>query len=131
MAKALSGDIRERIFRHVNAGYSRRAAAEKFAIAASSAVRIMARHAASGTLSPKEQRHGRRSKLDAHRDYLARRIIEVPDITMPELAAELMKLGVMIDPSNVSRWFIRNGYSFKKNAVGQRTRSPGCQTGKG
>jgi transposase len=124
MAKALSGDIRERIFRHVNDGHSRRAAAEKFAVAASTAIRIMARHASSGTLAPKLQRHGRRSKLDAHRDYLARRIVEVPDITLPELAAELAKLGVGIDPSNLSRWFIRNGYSFKKNAAGQRTRSP-------
>jgi transposase len=124
MARALSGDIRERIFRYVNAGYSRRAAAEKFAVAASTAIRIMARHAASGTLAPKSQWHGRRSKLDAHRDYLARRIIESPDITLPELASELMRLGVRIDPSNLSRWFIRNGYSFKKNTIGQRTRSP-------
>lgn len=124
MAKALSEDIRERIFRPVNAGHSRRCAAEKFAVAASTAIRIMARHAASGTLAPKARRHGRRSKLDAHRDYLARRIVEVPDITMSELAAELTKVGTRIDPSNLSRWFIRSGYSFKKNAAGQRTRSP-------
>jgi transposase len=84
----------------------------------------MARHAASGTLAPKAQRHGRRSKLDAHRDYLARRITELADITMAELASELMQMGIRIDPSNLSRWFIRNGYSFKKNATGQRARSP-------
>ena len=114
MAKALSEDIRARIFGHVNEGHSRRAAAEKFAVAASTAVRIMARHAASGTVAPKPQRHGRRSKLDTQRDYLARRIIEVPDITLLELAGELTKLGIRIDPSNLSRWFIRNGYSLKK-----------------
>ena len=124
MARALSGDIRERIFRHVNAGHSCREAAEKFEVAPSTAIRIMARHAASGTLAPKARRHGRPSKLDAHRDYLARRIIESPDITLPELASELMRLGIRIDPSNLSRWFIRNGYSFKKNAAAQRTRSP-------
>jgi transposase len=124
MAKALSGDIRERIFRHVNAGHSRRRAAETFAVSPSTAIRIMARHAASGTLAPKAQRHGRRSKLDAHRDYLARRITELADITMAELASELMQMGIRIDPSNLSRWFIRNGYSFKKNATGQRARSP-------
>ena len=32
--------------------------------------------------------------------------------------------GVRIDPSNLSRWFIRNGYRFKKNPAGQRARSP-------
>jgi hypothetical protein len=45
-------------------------------------------------------------------------------ITMPDLAAELAARGVRIDPSNLSRWFIRNGYRFKKNPAGQRTRSP-------
>ena len=59
----------------------------------------------------------------AHRDYLVRRIAEAADITMPELAAELAARGVGIDPSNLSRWFIRNGYRFKKNSAGQRARS--------
>jgi transposase len=86
-------------------------------------VRIVARHAATGSVAAKVGRVGRRSKLDAHRDYLVRRIAEAADITMPELAAELSARGVGIDPSNLSRWFIRNGYRFKKNAAGQRARS--------
>jgi transposase len=123
MPKTLSTDLRERIVGYVNEGHSRRRAATKFAVSASSAVRIVARHRATGSVVPQGGRGGRRSRLEAHRDYLVRRIAEVPDITLPDLAAELAARGMRIDPSNLSRWFIRNGYRFKKNAAGQRTRS--------
>ena len=123
MPKTLSIDLRERIVRHVGEGHSRRSAAEKFAVSASSAIRIVAHHEATGSVAPKVGRVGRRSKLEAHRDYLVRRIAEAPDIPMPELAAELLAQGTRIDPSGLSRWFIKNGYRFKKNAAGQRTRS--------
>jgi transposase len=119
----LSIDLRERILGYVLKGNSRRKAAEKFAVSASSAVRIAARYAATGSVAPKTGKRGRRSKLEAHRDYLVRRIAEAPDITMPELAAELADQGTQTDPSNLSRWFIKNGYRFKKNRAGQRARS--------
>ena len=80
----LSIDLRERILGYVLKGNSRRKAAEKFAVSASSAVRIAARYAATGSVVPKTGKRGRRSKLEAHRDYLVRRIAEAPDITMPE-----------------------------------------------
>jgi transposase len=124
MPKTLSMDLRERIVRHVRDGHSRRSAALKFTVSASSAVRIVARHRATGSVAPKAGRGGRRSRLEGQRDYLVRRIAEVADITTPDLAAELAARGVRIDPSNLSRWFIRNGYRFKKNSAGQRARSP-------
>lgn len=136
MPKTLSADLRERIVRHVAEGHSRRKAAEKFAVSVSSAVRIVARHAATGSVAPQVRRTGQRSKLEAHRDYLVQRIGETPDITLPELAADLAARGTRIDPSNLSRWFIRNGYRFKKNTAGQRAgsarhppgaRGVGCQ----
>ena len=123
MPKILSADLRERIVRHVAEGHSRRSAAEKFAVAASSAVRIVALHAETGSVAPKVRPARRRSKLEPQRDYLVQRIAEAPDITMPELAAELAARGARIDPSNLSRWFIRNGYRFKKNIAGERARS--------
>ena len=33
---------------------------------------------------------------------------------MPQLAAELAALGTKVMPASISRWFIRQGYSFKK-----------------
>lgn len=38
---------------------------------------------------------------------------------MPELAGQ----GIVVAPSPISRWLIRNGYRFKKNASGQRAGS--------
>src|ERR687897_537019 len=124
MPKTLSTDLRERIVRYVDEGHSRRSAAEKFAVSASSAVRIVARHGATGSVAPKVGRVGRRSKLEAHRDYLVRRIAEVADITMPELAAELAARGTRIDPSNLSRWFLRNGYRVKKTLLASEQDRP-------
>ena len=53
MPKTLSMDLRERIVRHVREGHSRRSAAAKFAVSASSAVRIVARQLATGSVAPK------------------------------------------------------------------------------
>ena len=128
MRKALSMDLRERDVRHVLNGNSRRQAAGAFAISVSSAIRFLARHAATGSVAPKQGRRGRRSTLEPHREFLVSRIAEAPDITMPDLAAELAERGTKIDPSNLSRWFIKNGYRFKKNAAGQRARSARRQT---
>jgi hypothetical protein len=50
-------------------------------------------------------------------------VAEKGDITMPQLAAELLALGTKVTPASISHWFIRQGYSFKKNAAGQRTRT--------
>lgn len=122
MAKALSTDIRARVVAYVHAGHSRRAAANKLAISASSAVRFAAQLAQTGSLAPKSGPRGQRPKLDKHRGFLLARIKEEPDITMPALAEELAALGTQIDPSNISRWFIKNGFSFKKNTAGERTR---------
>ena len=45
------------------------------------------------------------------------------DITMPELAEKLAKAkGVKADPSNLSKFLIASGLSFKKNSSGKRTR---------
>jgi transposase len=49
---------------------------------------------------------------------------EKPDITMPELAAELASLhNVEVDPASLSRFLRKAGLSYKKNAAGQRARS--------
>jgi transposase len=81
----------------------------------------MAAYRATGSLAPKPEGGWRYSKLDPHRDFLIRRVTEKDDITMPQLAAELAALGTKVTPASISHWFIRQGYSFKKNAAGQRS----------
>ena len=127
MAYPLSVDLRERVVRYVLLGHSRHAAAAKFDISVSSAVRIMQLHMATGSVAPKVIGGKRHSKLEAHTVFVLACVAAKPDITMPELARELAGLGVTIDPSNLSRFLLRHGYSYKKNVAGQRTRSAGRQ----
>lgn len=121
MTRSYSLDLRERVARFVDEGGSRRSAATHFGVSVSFVVKLMAVFRATGSLKAKPEGGWRYSKLDPHRDFLMRRVAETDDITMPELAAELAELGTVVDPSSISRWLIRNGYRFKKNAAGKRT----------
>lgn len=125
MPKPYSLDLRERVVRFVEAGHSRRTAAAHFAVSVSFVVILMRHYRARASLAPKPRGGRRHSKLDPHRAFLVGRVAGKNDITMPELAAELAAATqVQVAPASISRWLIRNGYSFKKNAAGQRARSP-------
>jgi transposase len=123
MTKSYSLDLRHRVARFVEAGHSCHEAARHFEVSVAFVVRLMAAYRATGSLAAKPEGGWRYSKLDPHRDFLLQRVDEKGDITMPQLAAELAALGTKIRPASISRWFIRQGYSFKKNAAGQRTRT--------
>ena len=124
MPKVYSLDLRERVAGFVDSGRSRHAAAAHFKVSVSFVVNLMKAYGMSGRLTPKPGGGRRHAKFDPHRAFLLARVAEKDDITMPELAAELMATtGTRADPASISRWLIRNGYRFKKNAAGQRTRS--------
>lgn len=125
MTRPLSVDLRDRVARYVLAGHTRRQAAKVFGIGVSSAIRYVAQYLAVGHVTPKKQGGDRRSKLQAHRDFILQRVDQVPDITMPELAAELEARGVTIHPSNLSRFLLAQGLTFKKNFGRRRTEAAG------
>ena len=123
MTKSYSLDLRRRVARFVEAGHSCHEAARHFEVSVAFVVRLMAAYRATGSLAAKPEGGWRYSKLDPHRDFLLQRVAEKGDITMPQLAAELAARGTKVMPASIARWFIRHGYSFKKNAAGQRTRT--------
>ena len=125
MTKAYSLDLRRRVVGFVEAGHSRHEAAGRFAVSVSFVVKLVAAWRRTGSYAPKPEGGWRHSKLDPHRDYLLRRMSEACDITMPELAGELAAMGVQVAPATLSRWYLRNGYRYKKNTAGVGTRSPG------
>ena len=126
MGKPLSADLRKRIVAEVEGGNSRRGAAVRFGVAASTAVRLQARYEETGSVAP--ARIGRpkdSGKLGPHRGFIIAHVEDKPDITMPELAALLLgERGVEIDPSNLSKFLCRAGFTYKKNTsgIGERTR---------
>jgi transposase len=130
MPKPYSLDLRERVVRFVEAGRSRHAAAAHFGVSVSFVVLLMRHYQATGSLAPRPSGGRRHSKLDPHRAFLLGRVAERDAITMPELAAELAAAaGVEVAPASISRWLIRNGYGFKKNASGVGARSSRRQQG--
>ena len=120
MGKPHPIELRERVQAEIEAGESRRAAAERFKVSASFAVKLAQRVARTGSARPAQQ--GRPPGGGKLAPYLATLIAWVeaePDLTMPELAAKLLaETGVEAHPASLSRVLIQSGFSFKKNASG-------------
>jgi transposase len=126
MTKSYSLDLRRRVARFVEAGHSCHEAARHVEVSVAFVVRLMAAYRATGSLAAKPEGGWRSSKLDPHREFLLQRVAEKGDITMPQLAAELAVLGTKILPASIARWFIRQGYSFKKRCGPANKDAPTC-----
>jgi len=131
MGKCYSLDLRERVVRFVSAGGSRREAALRLGVSPSFAVKLVARYRNTGlSLPAKQGRPAGGGKLGRHRGFLIRRVQEMPDITMPELAGELeAAFGVKTSPASLSRILCKAGFTFKKNAAGFGAGARRCQKG--
>lgn len=121
MPKSYSGDLRERVIEAVTLdGLSRREAAERFDISASSAIRFVQRWDEIGSAAPKP-RGGSVSPLEEHAERILALVAERPDLTLMETVAELLKRRIQTSTSAVSRFFGRHGITFKKKPAGRRT----------
>jgi transposase len=125
MTKPLSPDLRLRVVGAIDAGMSRRAAAERFGVAASVAVKLYELWRRTGSVEPRPQGGDKRSKrIEAHAEAVLALVAETPDITLVEIAERLERdYGERFAPSVVHRFFARRGITFKKNRARQRARS--------
>ena len=84
MAKPYSLDLRERIVRAVEAGSSRRGAAEQFAVSESCAIKLVQRWRRTGSVEPG---HGRKKPfaLAGHEACVRTLLAAQPDATLEEL----------------------------------------------
>jgi len=126
MPRSYSADLRERVVAFVGAGHSRRAAARHFDVSDSFAVKLLQRFDRVGSTAPSTP--GRRpgeGKLGPFQDFLIRKVLDKPDITMPELGAQLEQAhGVHADPASLSRFLCRHGFTYKKSPDGLGIRTP-------
>jgi transposase len=116
MSKALSVDLRERVVAAVAAGASCRAAAARFGVSASSAIRWAALARQAGSVAPGPLGGDRRSaRIEAHGPLILRLVEQKSDITLKEIRAELAKLGVAAGIGTLWRFFTRRRMTWKKS----------------
>lgn len=125
MANLISRDLRTRMMRGMEAGKSAREVARQFEVAPSTASRLKHHVEATGSIEPRP--HGRPKgygKLSPYREFVIERVLQMPDITMPQLAGLLLETyGLKVDPSNISKLLCAEGFTYKKNASGGGTRT--------
>jgi transposase len=108
-------DLRVRLLAAVDDGMSCRAAAARFGVAPSTAIRWQAQRRDTGNFAPKPQGGDMRSRRveDRGDDILA--LWEArKDITLEELRLALVEIGLTVSVAGLHRFFARRGMTRKK-----------------
>ncbi len=126
MTKPLSVDLRERLISAVEGGMSRRSAATRFGIAASTAIKWVDQWRRTGDVGPRPQGGDYRShRIEAHAGEILALVEETPDITLGEIVGHLDAAhGLKVAQSTVWRLLDRRDMTFKKNRARQRATAP-------
>jgi transposase len=115
MTTPLSQDLRQRIVRAVEAGSSRRQAAERFEVSPSAAIKLMRRVRETGSTEPAKIGGYRRPLLEAHADDLRAIVSSKAGITLREIKAALAAHGIEVKAlSTIADMLHRLGLSHKK-----------------
>lgn len=124
MARPYSMDLRERVVAAVRNGEdSCHAAAARFGIGVSTAIRWLDRYRRTGSAAPGQMGgHKPKKIVGEHRDWLLVRC-RSGAFTLRGLVAELAQRGLDVDYRSVWAFVHAEGLSFKKNRRRQRTRT--------
>ena len=116
MSAAYSQDLRDRVIDAVEKeGMSRRAAARRFGVSESAAVKWLQRYEDSGNRKPIGTGGHRPSKLRPHRTFIVAALKDKPDLTLEALGERLLaECGVKADTSMLSRFLRREQITLKK-----------------
>jgi transposase len=120
MAKAYSSDLRTRVIRAVEGGFSARGAGRRLGIGESTATAWVGRWRRTGSVEAKSQKGRSRSPLKAHTVWLLALVGERADLTLEEIRGLLDERGMRVAVSSIWRFFDRHGLSFKKNRARRR-----------
>ena len=116
------GELRMRVIGFVEAGGSRREAAEQFEIGVSSAIRWVHQFDQDGTYEPRPCR-GSTSPLEKYAEQILALNRERPDLTLDEIVLGLRKRRIPGSRSALSRFFARHGITIKKKPARRRAKA--------
>jgi transposase len=111
-----SVDLRARAIGAVEAGASRREAAEHFDLSPSAVIKWVKRFRETGNVMAKPC-GGSTSPLDEYEDWLLALVAEQPDATLDEIVAAMRKRGVPGSRTAVWRFFQRHNITVKKKSL--------------
>lgn len=116
MTRALSDDLRQRVIEAVENGLSWRAAADRFGIGVSTAIKWVRKWCLIGSWSVDPMGGDRRSGgIDIHLEDILTLTDAKPDTTRVEIVTHLAEVhDVRTSISRVHRLFGRHGLSYKK-----------------
>jgi transposase len=107
----------------VDGGLSRRAAAERFGVSASSVIRWDQLRRDQGHARPKPQGGDKTShRIEAQAEAILKAVERQPDITLKELQTLLSGRGMSVAVSTLWRFFDRRGITLKKRPGMPRSR---------
>lgn len=133
MSRPLSEDLRMRLVAAVDGGMSRRAAADRFGVAASTAIKWVRQWRREGHVRARSMGRPARFKLDGYEEEILSLVEAHKDIALHEIADHLAQAhGVKVAPSTVCLFFKRRGLTFKKRqAMHRNSKDPMCSPAAG
>ena len=115
MARTLSQDLRNRVIAAIDGGLSCRAAADRFGVSASSAIRWRQLALEHGQAVAKPRGGDRHSgKIEAHGGFIRDLVAEQGDMTLVEIQTRLVEHGVSVGIGTLHRFFVRHAITRKK-----------------
>lgn len=115
MGRAFSVDLRQRVVEAIDGGISTREAARRFAIGIATAGDWYRQWRRTGDVRPCRQGPPRGLRLDAHASFILGLIEARKDITLAEIAAQLIEdRRVSACPATIWYFLDRRGITFKK-----------------
>ena len=124
MGQPLSMDLRRGLLAAIDDGMSCRAAAARFGVAPSTAIRWQDQRRRTGNIAPKPQGGDMRSRrVEARREEILALWEARKDISLGELRAGLAEIGLTVSVAGLHRFFVRHGMTRKKRLAMRSSRT--------
>ena len=122
MAKAYSMDLRERVLKDCDTGMRSEDVAQKYSVSASWVYDLRKKRRETGSIAPKQQRHGSRPKLEPYEKEVRQLVSEHPDATLAEFC-EMLSQHVSVSTATLCDFLRHLKITRKKDSLRRRTAS--------